>query len=163
MICAANRIPGCYMIRASVEIKKSWETGIFRYFEQSRETFNIVIKQKKPVRKTLMKSSVLLFSYSLYLFNLVFFFLVTESTTLQNSKREGSIKDLMFSMSRFRIPRTLILNTGKQKTISTLYVKLFLTYHLNNCLSSLVVSDYPSSVSGGFGKRAGMFLGISIY
>ena len=110
-----------------------------------------------------MKSSVLLYSYSLCLFNLVFFFLVTESTTLQNSKREGSIKDLMFSMSRFRIPRTLILNTGKQKTISTLYVKLFLTYHLNNCLSSLVVSDYPSSVSGGFGKRAGMFLGISIY
>ena len=90
MICAANRIPGCYMIRASVEIKKSWEAGIFRYFEQSRETFNIVIKQKKPVRKTLMKSSVLLFSYSLYLFNLVFFFLVIESTTLRNSKRKGS-------------------------------------------------------------------------
>ena len=41
IMCAANRIPGCYMIRASVEIKKSWEAGIFRYFEKSRETWSI--------------------------------------------------------------------------------------------------------------------------
>ena len=93
MICAANRIPDCYMMRASVETKKSWEAGIFRYFEQSRETFNTVTKQKKnPAQKTLMKSFVLFLSYSLYLFNLVFFFLVIESTTLQNSKRKGSIQ-----------------------------------------------------------------------
>ena len=42
MICAANRIPGCYMIWASVEIKKSWEASIFRYFEKSRETWSIL-------------------------------------------------------------------------------------------------------------------------
>ena len=46
---------------------------------------------------------------------------------------------------------------------SILYLNLFVTNHLINCLCSFIVSDYPSWMSGGFGKRTGRLLGIPIY
>ena len=83
LVCAANRSAGCYMIRATVEIKKLWEADIFRYFEQSREAFKLVIKQKNSGGYTLTKYFVLLFSYSFDLFDIVYFFSVIQSTSLQ--------------------------------------------------------------------------------
>ena len=71
------------MIRATVEIKKLWEADILRYFEQSREVFKLVIKQKNPGGYTLTKYFVLLFSYSFDLFDIVYFFSVIQSTSLQ--------------------------------------------------------------------------------
>ena len=108
-----------------------------------------------------MKHFVFCFIF-IFLLHLVIFSIIW-SITLQNSKTHGPVQSFQVQFFPFQNSEYINSEYWEIRTRRPLYLNLFLRDHLNNCLCSFIASDYPSWMSGGFGKRGSKLMGTSIY